>query len=273
MAAAALAGVRFALGASLTSVEKYCPFGGLETAYALLARRRFTCAAGELNLALFLAVVALALVARKAFCGWACPLGAVFEWVGRLSRRLFGRASFEGPWPVPPRVDAALRVGLRLAVLVAVLGATWTTGELVFRGYDPYYILFSANGHDVRGWSYAILAALLALGLVLPLSWCRYLCPLGAALWPFSSVGALRLSRSGASCTGCGACDRSCPQSIPVSRLAEVRTGECTLCLECTDVCPSEGTLSLQLPYGPYGPYSPHGPRLPSVPHLPGRPA
>ena len=244
-------GIRFALGASLTSVEKYCPFGGLETAYALLARRRFTCAAGELNLALFLAVVALALVARKAFCGWACPLGAVLEWTGRLSKRLTGRTSFEGVWRVPPRVDLGLRVGLRLAVLALILAATWTTGELLFRGYDPYYVLFSANGHDVRGWSYALLAAVLVLAFVLPLSWCRYLCPLGTVLGPFSSAGLLRLARSGASCTGCGACDRSCPQSIPVSRLEEVRTGECTLCLECTGVCPSAGTLSLRLPGRP----------------------
>ena len=248
VAAVAVTGIRFALGSSLTSVEKYCPFGGLETAYALLTRSRFTCAAGELNLALFLSVIALALVARKAFCGWVCPLGAVLEWTGRLSRRLFRRSSFRGPWPISPRVDAALKVTLRLAVLGAVLAATWTTGELLFRGYDPFYVLFSANGHDVRVWSYAILAAVLGLAVVFPLSWCRYLCPLGTVLGPFSSVGALRLSRSKEACTGCGACDRSCPQSIPVSRLEEVRTGECTLCLECTGSCPAPGALELRLP-------------------------
>ena len=45
--AAAAVGIRFAMGWTLTSVEKYCPFGGLETAYALIARKRFTCAAGS----------------------------------------------------------------------------------------------------------------------------------------------------------------------------------------------------------------------------------
>jgi polyferredoxin len=245
--ATAVVGVRLAMGWSMTSVEKYCPFGGLETAYALLFRKRFTCAAGELNLALFIALIALTILARKAFCGWACPLGAVFEWTGRLSRKLFKKKGFEGPWRVSTRVDSALKVTLRIIVLAAVLGATWTTGELVFRGYDPYYILFSAHGHDVKAWSYAILGGLLAAGLLIPMSWCKYLCPLGAALWPFSAVGRLRLRRSEDHCTGCGACDLACPQALDVSGVSEVRSGECTLCLECTGACPAPGALDLRV--------------------------
>lgn len=244
--AAAVAGLRFAMGSSLASVEKYCPFGGLETAYALLARKRFTCAAGELNLSLFIALVLLALLARKTFCGWACPLGAAFEWTGRLGRRLFKRPNYQGLWNVPPKLDAILKVVLRIAVIGLVLAATWATGELVFRGYDPYYILFSAHGHDVRLWSYGILGALLLLGFLIPLSWCKYLCPLGAALWPLSAAGRLRLSRSEAHCTACGSCDRACPQALDVSGVREVRSGECTLCLECTGACPSPGALELR---------------------------
>lgn len=243
--AAVAVGARFAMGSSLTSVEKYCPFGGVETAYALLFQKRFACAAGELNLALFLALLGLTFLARKSFCAWVCPVGAVFEWTGKLGRRLFKRKTFQGRWEIPAKADAALKATLRLAVLTAILAATWATGELVFRGFDPYYILFSAHGHEVRMWSYGILGGLLALGLLLPLAWCKYLCPLGAALWPFSRVGRLRLRRSESDCTGCGACDRACPHALEVSGVAEVTSGECTLCLECTDVCPAPGALAL----------------------------
>lgn len=248
VAAAAVAGVRFALGRSLVSVETYCPFGGLETAYSFFTRRQFSCAAGETNLALFIALLVLTIVARKAFCGWVCPVGTVLEWEARLARRLFARRDFGGLWRLPARVDRALKVGLRSIVLVTILAATWKTGELVFRGYDPYYILFSAHGHDVRGWSYAILGGLLLLGLALPLAWCRYLCPLGVVLWPLSRFGALRLARSERHCTGCGACDRACPQNLRVSDVDEVRSGECTLCLECTTACPSPRALELAWP-------------------------
>ena len=246
VAAAAFAGVRYALGKSLVSVETYCPFGGLETAWSFFTRRRFSCAAGETNLALFIALIVLTILARKAFCGWVCPAGALFEWEAKLARRVFKRRDFSGVWPVPPRVDRALKIGLRIGVLGLVLVATWKTGELVFRGYDPYYIVFSAHGHDVKAWSYLVLAALLGLGLVMPMAWCKYLCPLGAALWPASIGGRLRLARDEHHCTGCGACDKNCPQDLPVSRVKELTSGECTLCLECTAACPTPQALELR---------------------------
>jgi polyferredoxin len=242
VAAALTAGIRLATGHALSGVEKYCPFGGFETAWSFVTRRSFSCAAGELNFALFLALLALTIVARKAFCSWICPVGTVNEWIFGLTRRLGWRFPIEPA----PRVDRALR-WLRLPVLVWILVFTWKTGELVFRGYDPYYILFSVHGHEVKLWSYAILAAVLGAAFVVPMAWCRYLCPLGGTLWPLSVLGRLRLRRIEPSCTGCAACSRACPHGIPVAKVTEVRSGECTLCLECVEACPAAGTLELRL--------------------------
>lgn len=241
-AVALTAGVRLARGWSLAGVEKYCPFGGVETLWSFVTRRSFSCAAGELNLALFIALLGLTLIARKAFCSWVCPVGSVNEWILRLVRRTRLRLPIEPA----PGVDRALR-WLRLPVLAVILFFTWKTGELVFRGYDPYYILTSVHGHEVKLWSYAILAVVLALGVVVPMAWCRYLCPLGITLWPFSALGRLRLSRTESRCTACAACSRACPQGIDVAGGTEVRSGECTLCLECTEVCPAAGALELRL--------------------------
>ena len=246
VAAAAFVGVRCAMGHSLVSVETYCPFGGLETAWSFFTRRHFSCAAGANNLGLFVALIVLTLLARKTFCGWACPVGALFEWEARLMRRLLRRPDFRGIRRVPPRVDRFLKIGLRSVVVVLILGATWKTGELVFRGYDPYYIVFSAHGHDVQTWSYAVLGGLLALGLIMPMAWCKYLCPLGAVIWPLAITGRLRLARRDHHCTGCGACDRACPQDLAISATREVGSGECTLCLACTAACPTPQALELQ---------------------------
>lgn len=240
--AALITGVRFARGWSLAGVETYCPFGGLETAWSFVTRRSFSCAAGELNLALFLALLGLTLIARKAFCSWVCPMGSLNEWIFRLLRRSGTRLPLEPSH----RVDRALR-WLRLPLLAVILAFTWQAGELVFRGYDPYYILMSSHGHEVRLWSYAILAAVLALGVVVPMAWCRYLCPLGVTLWPFSALGRLRLRRTESRCTACAACSRACPHGIDVAGGTQVRSGECTLCLECTEACPAAGALELRL--------------------------
>ena len=236
------AGIRFARGWSLSGVEKYCPFGGLETAWSLVTKRSFSCAAGELNVALFLALLGLTLVARKAFCSWVCPVGSVSEWIFRLVRR----TGLPVPLEPLPRIDRALR-WLRLPVLVVILIFTWRSGELVFRGYDPYYILVSAHGEEVRLWSYAILAGVLALAVVVPMAWCRYLCPLGVTLWPFSALGRIRILRTESHCEACAACARACPHGINVAGAAEVRSGECTLCLECTEACPTAGALELRV--------------------------
>ena len=250
--AAVVTGWRFAMGWSLTSVEKYCPFGAAETLYAFLTNQRFSCAAGELNLTLFLALLGLTLLARKSFCAWVCPFGTVSEGLAALGRRIFrrsGRSPGGGYRQClePPRAaDRWLRL-LRVPVLLLILYFTYRTGELIFRGYDPYYILFSFHGHDVMPWSYAVLAGLLAAALLVPMAWCRYLCPLGAALWPLAAVGRMRLARSEAACTRCGACDRACPHSLDVSGVDQVRSGECTLCLECVHACPAAGALELRL--------------------------
>ncbi len=241
------AGLGYALGWLHFGVEKFCPFGGVETLWAVLTNQSFTCATGPFNLSLMLALLALTLVARKSFCSWVCPVGTVHEWLGALGRKLRPRKRGKELGLIAPAStkDAAWR-WLRLPVLAAVLAFTVGTGELIFRPYDPYYVLFSAHGHDVTLWSYLVIGLVLAIGIVVPMAWCRYLCPLGGLLWPFSRVGWLRLRRSEGACTDCRACDIACPHGIPVSTVERVDAGECTLCMECTSACRQEGALAIE---------------------------
>lgn len=251
LAAAAITGFRFAMGWTRTSIETYCPFGGLESAISLFTQKRFTCATGERNLALFIALILLTLLSRKSFCGWICPVGTISEWFAALGRKLFwykrdGKERPAHPLEPPRQIDRTLR-WIRLPILIVILLFTYKTGELIFRGYDPYYILFSFHGHGVMLWSYAIIAVVLAGIVLFPMALCRYLCPLGVALWPFSALGRLRLIRNEQACTGCKSCEWACPQAIDVSKVDQVRSGECTMCFECMEACPEENALELRM--------------------------
>jgi ferredoxin len=248
--AAAVTGYRFAHGLSLTSIEKYCPMGGLATSGSLATSQRFSCATGEFNFSLLLALLVLALIARKSFCSWLCPVGTISELIGALVGRVKGqklrrKSKTHLALLTPPgKADGWLRL-LRYPVLLAILYATFTSGELLFRPFCPYYVMFSFHGHDVAMWSYLVLAVF-ALGIVvIPLVWCRYLCPLGGALWPFARVAPLRIRRHPSACTDCGLCNRACGHSLPVATATDVTSGECTLCLECTQVCPAKGALTV----------------------------
>ena len=245
IAAAVLVTVRHFMGASQTTIESYCPMGGLATFWSFVTEGQFTCVTGAVNLALFGALVLSAVLARKAFCGWVCPIGTLSEWARSLSLRLFGlrddgRLRFEPP----AAADRGLR-WLRLPVLAAVLVGTAWAAELVFRGYCPYYVLFGLSDHGVAGWQYGLMAVIVVSVFLVPMAWCRYLCPLGGALWPFSRVGSLRITRNRESCTDCRTCSLACPQAIEIADAPEVRSGECTLCLDCLSACPAPGTLGL----------------------------
>ncbi len=247
-----ITGIRHAAGWSRTTVETYCPFGGLATAFSLFTERQFTCATGERNLTLFLALVVLTLLARKSFCGWVCPVGTISEWFMSLGKRLFPKRKKDSQGrrrhalEPPPAIDRSLR-WLRLVMLGTILIITYKTGELLFRKIDPYYILFSIHGHDVVFWSYIVLGVILLGILILPMAWCRYLCPLGAALAPFSSIGRLRITRNETTCTQCSICEDKCPHSIDITATKQVKSGECTLCFECVEACPVENTLQLEI--------------------------
>ena len=230
-----------ALGFGRRSFESFCPFGGMESLWGLFRAGEFSCTLGPLNLSILIGVLALALIAKKAFCGWACPIG----FLGELGSRFMGLFWRRRPQPSKD-VNNGLKL-LRYVVLVIALYFTYRTGELILRGYDPFFLLFSGFGHGALGTvSWVVLGALVVGALVIPMFFCRYLCPLGATFDPFSRLGLIKIVRNESTCTSCNLCQKRCPQNLAPQSVIKLRDRDCTLCLECVDACPVKGALELK---------------------------
>jgi polyferredoxin len=231
-----------ALGWGSTGFEAFCPFGGAEALYGLFTTRNFTCALAPLNLSILLAVVVLTIITKRTFCGWVCPLGAIAEWIARLADKIWKKRP-----QIPKSADRYLRF-LRYPVLAIILYYTYMIGDLVFRGYDPFYIVFSGMGHGTLGWiSIGTLAVFVIGSFFQRMFFCRYLCPLAAVLDPFSKIGLVRIRRNSETCTDCTVCNKRCHFGLEPMAMHKVSHRDCVNCLECVEACPVEDCLEVKV--------------------------
>ena len=234
----------FAVGANC---ERWCPFGGVEALYTYCTSGDMLCSLGVSNFFILGGVLATALLVRRAFCGYLCPIGTISDWLRAIGQRLGIKCVKVHGTP-----DRILSLG-KYVVLGVVLLATWRAGELVFRGYDPCYALISRHGADITWWAYAISAAIVVVSVFIAMPFCRWFCPLAAILSPFSRFGLTRVKRDREGCTDCGVCSERCPVAIPVHQVEQVTAARCISCLSCVESCPSNRNKGKSLVWGPPG--------------------
>ncbi|UCE20005.1 MAG: 4Fe-4S binding protein [Gemmatimonadota bacterium] len=236
-----LSGVRGA------TIEKYCPFGGVETLFPWLNKTGTLCSLSTMNISVLAGVLLITLLYKRAFCSHICPVGALSEWIALIGRRYIIKSR-----RVPSKVDRPLK-WLKYPVLALIVWGTVRVGELIFREVDPYYVLFTlGRGHGIAegvigigGYSLVIILILFGLNVVLPLAFCKYLCPMAACLNPLSRIGLIRVRRNPDTCIDCRRCDVTCQWGVKVSDVGSVGSAECSNCQDCVRSCPVPDTLTL----------------------------
>ncbi|HUH64645.1 MAG TPA: 4Fe-4S binding protein [Terracidiphilus sp.] len=228
-------------------VEGWLPIAGLMNAKYLFLTGRVP-AIHPAAMYLFLGFFLMSLLMKKAFCSWLCPIGTVSEYLWKMGRFILGR-NFR-----PPRwLDLALR-GLKyllLSLFVVVIGSM--SAEML-EGFmkTPYGLIADVkmlNFFLHVGFTAAIVMALLVvLSMLIQNFWCRYLCPYGALLGLASLLSPVKIRRDAEACIDCGKCARACPAHLPVDRLVQIRSVECSACLACVASCPAEDALQFALP-------------------------
>jgi polyferredoxin len=194
-------------------------------------------------------VLLSALVVKKSFCSWVCPIGFVSEILIRVHYRLFKKGI-----GIMPSLDSVLR-GLKYCLLSIFLFAIlYKMGpvaleQFVFSSYnivaDIKMLKFFT---DISATALTILLSLVILSILIRNFWCRYLCPYGALLGVWGFLSPFKVRRDASTCTACKKCDRVCPCSILISSKKTIVSDECFACGKCVDVCPEVNTLSISLP-------------------------
>lgn len=165
---------------------------------------------------------------RGVFCGWLCPFGALQELLNEAARTLKVR-QFELPFAVHERLWA-----IKYLILLGLFGLSlesMATAER-FAEVEPFKTAITL--HFDRQWWFVLYAvALLVINLFTRKVYCRYLCPLGAALAIPSKFRLFDWLKRRKECGDpCQLCAKECEiQAIHPD--GHINANECHYCLDC----------------------------------------
>ncbi|MCJ7715302.1 MAG: 4Fe-4S binding protein [Anaerolineales bacterium] len=230
--------------------DAFCPFGAIETLWSYLAIGETLKTTNLLNFSIIIGVLGVTLLAGRAFCGWMCPIGTLQDFLADLSARISKKIKNPKvnsisslPYRISERNNVWLRSLKYLILGVILLASTWAIYPPL-REICPARAIFSFQLTTPLLWS--VLITFVITSLLNRRFWCKYLCPLGAVLAPFNKIAPLRLVVNQNSCTSCKRCDADCPMDI-LNIPENLRSAECTQCLECLETCAVQDTFHIQL--------------------------
>lgn len=231
----------FKSGSRGLEVHSICPFGAMETLPTFLASggTNFVREASGNNLVMLGALLLSVLAFGAAFCGWACPVGSISEWLYKF-RKLF----FKKDIKIPIKVHNVLK-WFRYVMLGLVLVFSLVTASLWFERFDPFIDIFSFR---LFMFPDIILIIVFVVGsMFIERFFCNYVCPLGAVIKPVAALSPTGIVRSD-SCVSCGVCHDVCPKRINFNTTAsKIDRSECISCMRCVEDCVCSNTLAYQI--------------------------
>ncbi len=219
-----------------------------------------------------LGLLALPLVAGRAFCGYVCPTGTIVETMtpsagpGRLApaahRRLRALPVFvligcaglllfaSGAYLILDPLSILTRTAtllvyplldrlLRLLGDAAYLASPLRPGVDLVTGLTTGRLIFARP--LTYGLQLAVLGmftAMLAISWIEPRMWCRHVCPLGALLGVVGRLAVVGRVVDTDACIACGRCAKACPMDAVTDDFLATDTSRCQACYACADVCP-----------------------------------
>ncbi len=165
---------------------------------------------------------------RGIFCGWLCPFGALQELLGKAAQALgvrqisLSNRAHQWLWPV------------KYVVLLGLVGLSFYSLTIANTAAEVEPFKTAISLRFARDWPYVVYAlTLLAIGLTIERAFCRFLCPLGAAM---AIGGRLRIPRLLKRREACGSPCQLCARRCPINAIkpdGQIKMDECFYCLDC----------------------------------------
>jgi NosR/NirI family nitrous oxide reductase transcriptional regulator len=175
--------------------------------------------------------VSLLFWGRGPFCGWLCPFGALQELTNSVAKAL-GVPQLRVAWDLHERLWP-----IKYVIFIGLFGLSLYsfTGAEHLAEVEPFKTAIVLK--FMREWPFVVFAlALLTAGLFVERFFCRYLCPLGAALAIPGRMRMFEWLRRWPECgSPCQRCSNECPvQSIHPN--GRINVNECIYCMHCQEL-------------------------------------
>ncbi|MEZ5824661.1 MAG: 4Fe-4S binding protein [Geminicoccaceae bacterium] len=165
---------------------------------------------------------------RGAYCGWLCPFGALQELTNRVAKAV-RIPQWQLPWGLHERLWP-----VKYMIFLVLFGVSLYSLDTAERlaEIEPFKTAIILK--FVRDWPFVTFAvALLVVGLFVERFYCRYLCPLGAAL---AIPGRIRMFEWLKRYRDCGNPCHLCANECMVQAIhpeGQINPNECLYCLHC----------------------------------------
>ncbi|MDR3461004.1 MAG: 4Fe-4S binding protein [Beijerinckiaceae bacterium] len=165
---------------------------------------------------------------RGAYCGWLCPFGALQELTNRLAK-LLKIPQLKIPFSVHQRLTALKYIVFLVlfGISLSALGTAEQAAEV-----EPFKTAIILR--FARGWPFVLYAGvMIGSSLFVERAFCRYLCPLGAAMAIPARLRLFDWLRRYRECGNpCQRCGNECPVQA-IHPEGHINPNECIQCLHC----------------------------------------
>ena len=207
------------------------------------------------------------IVFNKAWCGYACPVGTLQDWITSF-RKMLG-VSYSTYTQTQHNflskikyIFLAIVIIFPLLIGLGILDGEWRGGfcdmcparlitPMFVGDFSQWKIDFSTNTAIFLSAFGIIFTVIFFVGSFIKKRFFCFFCPMSAMHYIFSDTALLKLKKDGDKCTKCGDCYNVCDMQIKDIaddiKSKNILRDDCIFCMKCVAACPEDDALHVDI--------------------------